>query len=444
MRGRFLFWHATFLLLQVVILIRNAALANADVARNNNAAKTAVPPPPIRRKDKDVLRIIETEVWDEDSQSWKAMSGEKRWSDERGRASPSPSEVQPPKNFDFDGDWKIVVSGSDSMGWEYSFQYLRPPTRRRTWLRGLKGVPSVAVTSTTTKSSARPVSRAIARLLDGYNFKGFSCRLYKSLISWESFGVGIGLPLSMNFDFFDRNPGLPSISSTVGLYFPLTFTAAISASVHVEWIRWFLKTVIFFIPRILLVFTYRFILPTFWAVTSAALLPLGSRLPPMPNAPTMTISRPRYNSDISERLGCSLSYRWSKRRGFEWRLNYWHSYLPTFVVIRKILSIDRALDWWDKHFGSFGLSSGYPLPLPPHYSCSACLGVSGLYLRNRATTRATPVVVAIEDNGTKVSVASALKESGSYSSDSKSQQEKRQQNAAKSAIVTAGGLTAAS
>jgi hypothetical protein len=263
---------------------------------------------------------------------------------------------------------------------------------------------------------------------DGYNFKGFNCRFYKSLLSPEGFGVGISLPLTTNFDFFDRNPSLPSISSTFGFFFPWTVSAALSASVHVEWVRWFVKTVLVSVPRLLLLLFYRFVLPTLWAVATATLLPLGIRVPAFPEAPTMDISRPRYNSDISERLGCSLSYRWSKENGFEWRFNYWHSYLPTFALIRKLLGLERTADWWDKHFGSLGLSTSCPVPLPPYYSCAACIGLSGLYLKNPAhVVRASSqsVIIETDENESKKSVSNALKESSitasSHSADSKAQ-----------------------
>ena len=74
-----------------------------------------------------IVQVLENEVWDASTNSWKAVGD--RWTNERGQISLSPPEVQPPNGFKFEGDWKIVVSGGDS--WEYQFQYLRPPKRRR-------------------------------------------------------------------------------------------------------------------------------------------------------------------------------------------------------------------------------------------------------------------------------------------------------------------------
>ena len=362
---------------------------------------------PSTKNDPGVLKIVETETWDATSNSWKAISGDQRWSSERGQDSPSPSEVQPPPDYEFHGDWKIVISGSDSMGWEYVFQYLQAPKRKRVWLRSLKPKATPVLAAPKRRRSG-VITRILSDMRDGYNFKGYSFRVYKSLISWESIGIGISLPLTMNFDLWDRNPALPSISSTLGFYFPWTLSAGLSASIHVEWLKWFVKTILFFVPRLLTVLFYNFVLPALWTAATTALLPLGVRIPSPPQVPDLSISKPQYKSAISERVGCSLSYRWSQRRGVEWRFNYWHSYMPTFAVFRKLLRVEVPTGWWDKHFGSLGLSTGYPLPLPPHYSCSACIGLSGLY---PSSFRSRIPANEETDSRTKVSVSSALKES---------------------------------
>jgi hypothetical protein len=393
------------ILFGVAVLTIGQSIVLVDAAGSNRADVVAV------ENETDLMKIIETEIWDAPTNSWKALNGEERWSNERGRASAAPSEAQPLPNWEFDGDWKIVVSGSDALGWEYSFEYLQPPKRKRVWLRSLKAKQKSTITASPTKRSNRILSRALSDMRDGYNFKGFSFRMYKSLISLESFGIGIGLPLTTNFDSLDRNPAIPIVSSTLGVFFPGTIFASLSASVRVEWVRWFLKTVLLFIPRLLMLLFYRFVVPVLWAAMTATILPLGFKIPAIPKTRTMDVAKPKYSSELSERLGCSLSYRLSIQRGFEWRFNYWHSYMPTFTVFRRILRMEAPAAWWDKHFGSLGLSTGYPLPLPPHYSCSACLGLSGLYLNNWRNPRS--ISNEDTDTETKVSVSSALKESAS-------------------------------
>ena len=78
-----------------------------------------------------VLQCLENEVWDATANLWKASA--QRRTNGKGQSSLSPSEINPPAGFEFEGDWKIVMSGGDSLGWEYSYQYLRPPKRRRIW-----------------------------------------------------------------------------------------------------------------------------------------------------------------------------------------------------------------------------------------------------------------------------------------------------------------------
>jgi hypothetical protein len=46
--------------------------------------------------------------------------------------------------------------------------------------------------------------------------------------------------------------------------------------------------------------------------------------------------------------------------------------------------MNTPMDWWQKHFGSIGLSTSYPIPIHPHFSCSAHLFLSGLFLKGRS------------------------------------------------------------
>lgn len=398
-------------IIAILFLAASSSITVVDATTGSSGSTTTTSVALATNGNADVLQIIETEVWDAPSNSWKALSVDQRWSNELGQQSLSPSEVHPPADYDFDGDWKIVLTGSDSMGWEYTFQYLQTPKRKRVWLRSLKPKPLPVVPSTTLSKGRRgAISRILSDMKDGYNFKGFSFKLYKSLLSWESVGFAISLPLTTNFELFDRNPALPSISSTFGFYFPWTLTAALSASIHVVWLKWFIKTIMLVIPRLLTLLFYKFALPALWATAATVLLPLGVSVPQIPKLPEITVAGPSYNPDLSERVGCSLSYRWSKKYGFEWRFNYWHSYLPTFNLFRRLLKMDPSSDWWDKHFASLGLSTSGPIPMPPHYSCAAALGLSGLYPSSfKQQSRAT--LKEETDSQAKVSVSSALRDS---------------------------------
>ena len=83
----------------------------------------------------------------------------------------------------------------------------------------------------------RPAKRATKAVVDDFNFKGFGWSFYKSFIFPTSCGVTLRLPLTINFDWFDRHPVLPSISSAAGFYYPWTAIAFISVSVPMDMIR---------------------------------------------------------------------------------------------------------------------------------------------------------------------------------------------------------------
>jgi hypothetical protein len=345
-----------------------------------------------------IVQVLETESWDEVNQVWKT-TGE-RWTNLKGQLSASPSEMKPPDGFEYEGDWKIVVSTSDSMGWEYQFQYLRPPKRKRKWLRSLKQSQPLARKPTPSAVSVQPkggLTRLLSLIQDDFNFKGFGLSVYKSLFFPTGMGISFRLPLTMNFDTWDRRPELPSISTDISFFFPWTIGAFMSGSVHLDWVKWVLKCVLQVIPRLIIHCIYEVFIPFLWMLGAALMSVTTYRLPPMPKAPKITISKPMYDPEISERIGGSLSYRWSQESGLEWRFSYWHSYLPTLAVIRKLLRMNIPLDWWQKYFGSLGLSTSYPNPGSPSFSCSGHLCLSGLYFQKQKEERAADPSSMVEN-----------------------------------------------
>jgi hypothetical protein len=442
---------------------------NGHSANENDAGNTGI------------IQVVESEVWDASSNDWKVNgvagdsdNGHRRWTNEKGQASPSPAEILAPEGWEFMGDWKIVVNSKngDPMGWEYEFQYLRPPRRRRIWLRSLQKrttITTVIPSSPAKQSRTAQVTRAtpssgissrttfVQRIRDDWNFKGYGFSIYKSVIETASCGIGIRLPLSVNFDFFDRHPEFPSVTTSIALFFPWTIVGYLSASIHVEWVKWVAKSALGLIPRLVIWLWYKILLPIVWTVLSVIFHPIRDRLPSLPTTIPKgfwTIAQPKYNSEISERIGCSISYRWSKKRGYEWRVSYSHSYLPTLLVYqnfwsetqqrlqsltrnnsRRRRSMEESLkessstdipsssfgsgssttittansnnmpiDWWQKHFTRVGISTGYPTPTPPHFSCSAMLSWSGLYFgagqgaadtNNAAATATTHTTVGV-------------------------------------------------
>ncbi|KAL3921517.1 MAG: hypothetical protein SGILL_002708, partial [Bacillariaceae sp.] len=423
----------------LILLLCFCRHVGANAANGSHSSNKAVSSSAASTTGGGVLQVVESEVWDSASDEWRGAPGQ-RWTNEKGSAAASPSKATPPEGFAFDGDWKIVVpSNGDTMGWEYQFQYLRPPKRRRIWLRSLRPIPSQlsrgAVTKQQELESKASVPYALSsrrtlltRIREDWNFKGFGMSLYKSFIFPESCGIGIRLPLTVNFDYFDSHPELPSVTCGTAVFLPGTVMGFVTASIHVDWIKWVLKSSLALLPRMILWTVYKVLIPILWTVATIALFPISERLPqPSAILPTTVpyggfiISKPRYSTEISERVGCSVSYRYSIQRGYEFRISYWHSYLPTLLVYQKLWAqtlqqmrvlakvssswkrsrgtgkINIAAEsappkefrqgWFQKHFGRLGVSTGYPIPTPPNFSCSAVLSLSGLYFgSNKAPT----------------------------------------------------------
>jgi hypothetical protein len=241
----------------------------------------------------------------------------------------------------------------------------------------------------------------------------------------------VQLPLTVNFDYFDSHPEFPSVSCGTAIFFPGTIMGSLSASIHVDWIKWVLKSSLAVLPLMILWTTNRILIPILWTMVTFVLFPIRDRLPElssiMPNMipyGSFIISKPQYSSEISERVGCSISYRYSMQGGYEFRISCSHSYLPTLLVYQRLLAqtqhqmkaltristlwkrsrknerisiaaesfepIDLKQGWWQKHFARIGVSTAYPIPSQPHFSCSAILSLSGLYFgtkkeQNKAT-----------------------------------------------------------
>eukprot|EP00532_Pseudo-nitzschia_australis_P002935 CAMPEP_0168197132 /NCGR_PEP_ID=MMETSP0139_2-20121125/20959_1 /TAXON_ID=44445 /ORGANISM="Pseudo-nitzschia australis, Strain 10249 10 AB" /LENGTH=641 /DNA_ID=CAMNT_0008121499 /DNA_START=402 /DNA_END=2327 /DNA_ORIENTATION=- len=454
-----------------------------------------------------LIQIIESEIWDASEDRWKGAAvvdeteGGNRWTNEKGHLSPSPIEITPPEGWKFLGEWKIVVSssssssssssggagstgtggsgpvGGDSKGWEYQFQYLQPPRRRRIWLRKLSPIeflpPPPPLTQSRSRVAVRPppplkpatgivvkkppprlatkpktnrLTRAVQLVRDDFNYKGTGFNLYKSLLFLSSFGFALRIPLSTNFDTFDRNPAWPIVGSSVSVFYPPMVAGFLSTSFHVEWVKWLFLSCLGLVPRSFFWISYRFVLPVVWAIASIALFPLRGlcsyTLPPRPTKiPSKgwwtgrNIAKPQYNSDLSEHIGCSVSYRWSRKRGYEFRVSYFHSYMPTLLVYQQFFSRlqerlqggnnnDGIVDgsgssnkslssssssalatapltkgkkyWLRKHTASLGLSTSGPMPDPPHISGSANFSLSGLYwgLRKKAQRTITSSTIS--------------------------------------------------
>lgn len=331
-------------------------------------------------KPQDVLQIVETEMYGDDKQ-WSGAKAS-RWSDLKGRVSEPPPTIEPPNGYQFEGDWKIVTSNNrDSLGWEYVWAKDNPAMRRRLWLRTIVPIP------------VQPSQSIVASLKEHWNFKGFGVSVYKSLLFARSVGVAFRLPILYNLDWWERHPGLPSLSTAVSCYFPPMAIYMISGSLNVDFVAWLLgrssRIALYGLCVVLLSICRLMFLPV-------ALLLYPSRkklvLPvfPLPQIPTTPAV---YSLTISQRLGMTVSWRVSRDRGYEFRTSYWYQYLPTMLHLFELFHRNRQLsdtkmtNWLRRKTASMGVSCGGPLPMHPGYFLTACMTMSGFHFRNPLKNR---------------------------------------------------------
>lgn len=214
----------------------------------------------------------------------------------RDSTSLDPQSCTPPRNYVFDGEWKIDMADRDNtrdgFGWEYYVgKYDGLGRRRRRWVRSLvrirrrdSGSANNSVenervvdaarkksmnrsSSISTSGSGRDAEKKnttmnsrsrmqqnqqpqsenifLLRVLqDQYSFKGFGWSMNKSLIHARAFGTTFRLPLSANFDSYDRYFAAPYISASTYFGYPWVAAALLNASLPVEAAKWIIGGVI--------------------------------------------------------------------------------------------------------------------------------------------------------------------------------------------------------
>ena len=320
---------------------------------------------------------------------------------------------------------------------------------------------------------------------DDWNFKGFGWSFYKSAIFKKSCGVAFRIPLTSNFDIWERHPEWPSLSMSVAIYYPLTAGIFVSGSVNAAWAKWALHQAAMVIRHViawtmLLVARGLFLagaalafpITQQWYTPETATILANNLLPPLQQTLEKHGRKPNFNTGIQERIGIGHSWRVSSKRGYEYRCTYWHMFLPTIItylqvidpiwqswqrwmyaynnnshrniksnkkasvlafamskpssttaksssttleesdseddeltttaatsssnkeqgnkkplVVTSLLEQSRNSQWADwllqRKTGSLGLSTGYPIPDKPYFSCSAFLSLSGFYFQKQ-------------------------------------------------------------
>ena len=254
----------------------------SSLAKNNN--ELSLPPPHGLSSSVTFLyELYEHEIYNQKTNSWSS----KRYTQSpitggggRDSTSLNPQTCSPPRNYLFDGEWKIDMannsgeSSKDGFGWDYYVgKYDGLGRRRRRWVRSLirvnnnnnrisSHVSTAAAAANnyakqkkkqtkkqktdiaTTKVKAKVKAGAAKKSSYQPNFKGFSWGIFKSLIYARSFGVAFRIPLSANFDWYDKFLAAPYISSSTYFGYPLVMMQALNASIPLEGIRWLIGGII--------------------------------------------------------------------------------------------------------------------------------------------------------------------------------------------------------
>lgn len=222
-------------------------------------------------------------------------------------------------------------------------------------------------------------------------------------------GLVFRLPILYNFDWWERHPALPAMSTAAGCYYPPMAIYLISGSLNVDFVAWFLgrssRYALYGLCVVLLTITRLMFLPV-------ALLLYPSRkklvLPIFP-LPTIPTTPAVYSLTISQRVGMTVSWRISASRGYEFRTSYWFAYLPTLLHLFELfhqnnnnnnnniknnnsnnsrnkkqtpLSDTRLTNWLRRKTATLGVSAGGPIPMPPGYFVTAGMTMSGFHFRN--------------------------------------------------------------
>lgn len=354
------------------------------------------PPAPRLQKQKQdiVVQIYETEVWN--GNSWVA-SETSRWTTIENKKCVPPPSMEAPSRYEWSDGWKIVTTNRDAMGWEYVWHKSQRPCKRRTWLRTAKPLETITTTRPPRKQRRSKQLVILRDLKNDFNFKGFGWTLYKSLLFKESCGVAIRLPLSTNFDWCDRHPAWPSIATSVALFYPCQAVVFCNMSINIEWLKWRFALVVMRLQQVLGTtawLTALLVTLPLWLVFPVYKKFLFSHKPAIDPPPP-----PQYSLELQERLGMSVSWRVSTKRGYEYRVSYWYVCLPTllycgrlvmhpFKILTKLMAKKKdkvsfknspLSNWLRQHTGSCGISTGGPTPDFPHFSLSALMSLSGFY-----------------------------------------------------------------
>lgn len=164
-----------------------------------------------------------------------------------------------------------------------------------------------------------PPSDLLVRLKEDFLFRGLGISLYKSFLYQYAGGVSLRIPLSPNFLSYYNRPELPAIACSIGLYYPWTLGFFLTASLPAE---------------VVALILHRFSVH----LRNLLLRPGDPRRIPVDSIPI------KYSQDVTQRVGVSISWRYSPSTGWRCLLAPWALYLPSVrFLLRAIAKFVRRL-----------------------------------------------------------------------------------------------------
>jgi hypothetical protein len=324
-----------------------------------------------------------------------------------------------------------------------TFPLLQYDTRQRVWMRKVRYKKEEETTTTTTQRISQPKKqhrhptwkivhpKTIQKIhnfwMDEYNFKGLGFVLYKSLIARKgNYGMGIRIPITSNFGFWERRSHWPSITCSMAIYYPWLFVWTWNASVRMELIQWTCQIIHHVVPAMATAM-FVLVLRGLALAVSALLFPF-TRKPLLmthqhPKKQTTTTATavpawktiweqgPRYSRTAEERIGISWNWRYTPT-SFELRKQIYHQYMPSIAAlvnqVQNVLGGGGGgpeqnaflLDWIRRRSAAFGWSITGPVPDPGFIvSMTGALALSGFHLKlfpltkTIANKKSTPLTV---------------------------------------------------
>ena len=388
---------------------------------------------PTTESEQIILQLLEEEIYDSESETWKGQQPS-RWMDPNRIASSAPPNIPAPTIWI--GEWKIVTSQHrDALGWEYTWLPGQPAVRQRIWLRAYLGkARETSVVSTHHPSisswSLLPSSLSLlwTRFQQDFTFKGWGMNLYQSCVSTHSRGIALRLPITSNWNWWEQHPALPSLTATGALYYPWCLIGYLSCNINVDYLIWALESIVR-LTQVIFWYGLLYALKIIALPFSLLLIPFTrSIILPSFSIPSHHVPKPQQSSQVQEKVGCSISWRYSLAQGYEFRFSQYYLCLPTLVylvhITQNILGMFQQhapqplvsfplLDWFRTKTGSIGISLGQPAKEAPGFTCSAVLSLNGFHVRQQQQQQklevpVPPSKIKEDQHGTATAFATAL------------------------------------